>query len=127
MTSMAAHLSQSTPVMLPIIGEWNEKHMQLVGECQHGTGYVGTQGLNPPQVNVNGRFSQPASCNSSSILNAYAHLMQGENESIAQYLTRAKVLLECIHHNSKMCDIQVLAMTNFTLSEDCGHHMPDEG
>ena len=38
-------------------------------------------------------------------LNAYAHLMQGENESIAQYLTRAKVLLEHIHHNSKMCNI----------------------
>ena len=31
--------------------------------------------------------------------------MQGENESTAQYLTRAKVLLEHIHHNSKMCDI----------------------
>ena len=38
-------------------------------------------------------------------LNTYAHLMQNENESITQYLTRAKVLLEHIHHNSKMCDI----------------------
>ena len=38
-------------------------------------------------------------------LNVYAHLMQGENESVTQYLARAKVLLECIHHNPKMCDI----------------------
>ena len=37
-------------------------------------------------------------------LNAYAHLMQGENELITQYLTRAKVLPKCIHHNSKMCN-----------------------
>ena len=41
----------------------------------------------------------------SNVLNACAHLMQGENKSITQYLTRAKVLLEHIHHNSKMCDI----------------------
>ena len=41
----------------------------------------------------------------SDALNAYAHLMHGENELITQYLTRAKVLLEHIHHNSKMCDI----------------------
>ena len=41
----------------------------------------------------------------SDALNAYAHLMQGENELITQYLIRAKVLLEQIHHNSKMCDI----------------------
>ena len=40
----------------------------------------------------------------SDALNAYAHLIQGENESITQYLTRAKVL-KCIHHNFKMCDI----------------------
>ena len=38
-------------------------------------------------------------------LNTYAHILQGEHELIAEYLTRAKVLLECIHHNSKMCDI----------------------
>ena len=41
----------------------------------------------------------------SATLNAYFHLAQGEHESIAQYLTRAKVLLKCIHHNSKMCNI----------------------
>ena len=41
----------------------------------------------------------------SDTLNAHAHLMQGENESITQYLKRAKVLLGHIHHNSKMCDI----------------------
>ena len=38
-------------------------------------------------------------------LHTYAHLEQGEHESIARYLTRSKVLLEHIHHNSKMCDI----------------------
>ena len=41
----------------------------------------------------------------SDALNTYAHLAQGEHESILQYLTRAKVLLVHIHHNSKMCDI----------------------
>ena len=38
-------------------------------------------------------------------LNAYAHLTQGENESVTQYLARAKVLLGHIHHNPKMCNI----------------------
>ena len=38
-------------------------------------------------------------------LNAYAHLTQGENKSITQYLTRAKVLLQHIYHNPKMFDI----------------------
>ena len=41
----------------------------------------------------------------SNALNAYAHLMQGENKMVMQYLTRAKVLLECIQHTSKLCDI----------------------
>ena len=41
----------------------------------------------------------------SDALNAYGHLMQGENESITQYLTRSKVLLECIHHNFKICNM----------------------
>ena len=41
----------------------------------------------------------------SDTLNTYAHLTLGKNKLITQYLTRAKVLLECIHHNSKICDI----------------------
>ena len=41
----------------------------------------------------------------SGALNVYAHLMQGKNEMVMQYLARAKVLLECIHHTSKLCDI----------------------
>ena len=41
----------------------------------------------------------------SDALNAYAHLMQGKNKTVTQYLARAKVLLECIHHTSKLCDI----------------------
>ena len=31
--------------------------------------------------------------------------MQGENEMVMQYLAKAKVLLEYIHHTSKLCDI----------------------
>ena len=41
----------------------------------------------------------------SDALNTYAYLTQGENELITQYLTRPKILLEHIHHNSKMYDI----------------------
>ena len=41
----------------------------------------------------------------SDALNAYAHLIQGENKTVKQYLTRTKVLLECIHHTSKFCNI----------------------
>ena len=56
----------------------------------------------------------------SNTLNAYANLVQGENKLITQYLTRAKVLLECV-------TFQVSAMTNFTLFEDCTHHMSNKG
>ena len=38
-------------------------------------------------------------------LNADAHLIQGENEMVMQYLARAKVLLECFHHTSKLCNM----------------------
>ena len=41
----------------------------------------------------------------SDTLNTYTHLAQGEHESIAQYLTWDKVLLECIHQYSKMCNL----------------------
>ena len=41
----------------------------------------------------------------SDTLNTYAHLAQGEQESVAQYISRAKVLLECIHNTSKKCEI----------------------
>ena len=41
----------------------------------------------------------------SDTLNAYVHLAQGEHKSIMQYISRAKVLLECIHNTSKMCKI----------------------
>ena len=39
----------------------------------------------------------------SDTLNTYAHSAQGEHESIMQYISRAKVLLEHIHNTSKMC------------------------
>ena len=55
-------------------------------------------------------------------LNAYAHLVQGEHKSTAWYLTRAKVLLECIHHNSKMCDIPGIGYDKFYLAR--GLHSP---
>ena len=41
----------------------------------------------------------------SDTLNAYAHLVQGESKLITKYLTRAKALLEHIHHSSKICNI----------------------
>ena len=41
----------------------------------------------------------------SDTLNAYTHLVQGEHESIVQYISRAKILLECVPNTSKMCKI----------------------
>ena len=35
---------------------------------------------------------------------AYSHLSQGDNELTTQYLVRAKILLESIHHTSKLSD-----------------------
>ena len=58
----------------------------------------------------------------SDALNVYAYLMQGENESIAQYLTRAKVLLKCIQHNSKMSDIPGIGYDKLYLVQ--GLHSP---
>ena len=46
---------------------------------------------------------------------AYAHLTQGENEMVMQYLARVKVLLECIHHTSKLCDIPGSSWDNLYL------------
>ena len=210
MTGMAAQWSHSTPAVSLIAGQ----HMQQVWQCQHGTGCVSIQGIGPAQVNINGRFSQSASCCTSGInivngldiyfsrqvlmqmamnpildfdgtnleatipwldhiegvaekmgfdpveidmsklkgmalcqvnaaskegtisyfqfcqlliehysnilcmsdtLNAYAHLAQGEHESIAQYLTRVEVLLWHIHHNCKMYDIPGISYDKFYL------------
>ena len=217
MTGMAFQWSHSTPVVSPIPGQ----QLQQVGQCQHGTGCAGIQGICPTQVNIDGRFSQPASCCTSGInivnaldgyslrqvltqmamnliqefdgtnleatipwldhtegvtkkmgfnpvetgmsklkgkalhdvntaskeatllysqfcqlliehyfnipyvldtLNAYAHLVQGEHKLIAEYLTRAKVLLEHSHHNSKMCDIPSICYDKFYLVR--GLHSP---
>ena len=41
----------------------------------------------------------------SDALSAYAQLIQGKNEMVMQYLARDKVLLECIHYTSKLCNI----------------------
>ena len=41
----------------------------------------------------------------SDALNAYVHLVQGEHESVTQYISRAKVLLDYTHNTSKMCKI----------------------
>ena len=51
----------------------------------------------------------------SDALNAYAYLTQGENKMVTQYLDRAKVLLECIHHTSKLCNIPGSAYDNLYL------------
>ena len=38
-------------------------------------------------------------------MSAYSHLSLGDDETTAQYVVRAKVLLECIHHTTKLADI----------------------
>ena len=63
MTSMSTQWSHSTPVVSLITGQ----HMQQVGQCQHGTGCASIQGICPTHVNIDGRFSQPASCCTSGI------------------------------------------------------------
>ena len=55
-------------------------------------------------------------------LNTYAHIVQHEHESIAQYLTRAKELVEHIHHNSKMHDIPGISYDKLYLVR--GLHSP---
>ena len=67
MTGMPIQWSHSTPVGSLITGERNGQHMQEVGQCQHDTGYARVQGICLTQVNINGRFSQPASCCTSGI------------------------------------------------------------
>ena len=52
----------------------------------------------------------------SDVLNTHAHLMQGKNVTVTQYLARDKVLLECIHHTSKLCDIVGSSYDNFDLA-----------
>ena len=58
----------------------------------------------------------------SDTLNAYAHLTQGENKMVMQYLARAKVLLEYIHQTSKLCDIPGSGYDNLYLGQ--GLHSP---
>ena len=55
-------------------------------------------------------------------LNAYAHLMQGTDEMVTQYLARAKVLLEHIHHTFKLCIIPGSGWENIHLLR--GQHSP---
>ena len=55
-------------------------------------------------------------------LNAYAHLVQGESKSVTQYLAWAKIVLECIHHTSKMCNIAGSGYDNLYLVQ--GLHSP---
>ena len=63
----------------------------------------------------------------SDALNAYANLMQGKNKTLTQYLARTKVLLE-VFTILLNCEIfQEVAMTIFTLSEDCIHYMFEDG
>ena len=55
-------------------------------------------------------------------LNAHAHLTQSKNETVTQYLARARVLLEHIHHTSKLCDIPGSSYDNLYLVQ--GLHSP---
>ena len=51
----------------------------------------------------------------SDAMSAYSHLLQGDDEMTAQYLVRAKVLLECIHHTTKLGDITGSSWDNLYL------------
>ena len=46
---------------------------------------------------------------------AYFHLLQGDEKPTAQYLVRAKVLLECIHHTTKLSSISGSGWDNMYL------------
>ena len=46
---------------------------------------------------------------------AYNNLMQQDNESMSQYLIRAKVLLECINHTYKLSQISSRGLNNIAL------------
>ena len=45
----------------------------------------------------------------------YSHLSQGDEESTTHYLSRAKVLLECIHHTTKLSSIPGVCWDNLYL------------
>ena len=45
----------------------------------------------------------------------YSKIPQQDNELTAQYLVRARVLLEYIHHMSKLADISGFGMDNLSL------------
>ena len=46
---------------------------------------------------------------------AYSQIAQQDDEPTVQYLIRAKVLLECIHHTSKLSDISGAGLDNLSL------------
>ena len=46
---------------------------------------------------------------------AYSHLLQGDEEPTIQYLSRAKVLLEHIHHTTKLSSIPGVSWDNLYL------------
>ena len=46
---------------------------------------------------------------------AYSHLLQGNEEPTTQYLSRVKVLLECIHHTTKLPSIPGVGWDNLYL------------
>ena len=51
----------------------------------------------------------------SDVTYAYSHLSQDDDETITQYLVMAKVLLECIHHTTKLADIACRSWDNLYL------------
>ena len=51
--------------------------------------------------------------------------MQGKNETVTQYLARVKILLEHIHHTSKLCNIPGHSYDNLYLVGGlCSPHVP---
>ena len=72
-------------------------------------------------------------------MHAYSYLSQGDDETKTQYLVRAKVLLECVYHTTKLADIAgkqfgylvPQAWTEGTIHQEKDHHgardMEDNG
>ena len=51
----------------------------------------------------------------SDMMVAYTNLRQQDDESTSQYLIRAKVLLECMNHTSRLSQISGKGLNNLAL------------
>ena len=51
----------------------------------------------------------------SDVMVAYTQLMQQDDESTSQYLIRAKALVECMNHTSKLSQISGKGLNNLAV------------